>query len=139
MSDKKEILFRSPTSKPVRLALESGHITIVGEDWRPLPSVFHSLAYSKGCISNDMQKNHILESESKTVERIKEVEDQKFKVKNAIQEAIDKNDAEFFTSKGKPDSRKLTSVVGFSVTNALRDEVWSKMEEDGAVPPSKED
>ena len=123
--------FKSTTGQPVRIALTTGHVAVIPTQWMDLHERFHSQAYANGCISEDMIKNtasdHI---DPKIVNVMNNVALQKNEVADAIRTLVRANDLEAFDSKGKPKSNILTDMVGFRVTNAVRDEVWYKVQQD---------
>jgi hypothetical protein len=45
--------FRSPTGKPIRLPLLSGHTAVVGAEPRELPEIFHLAAHTAGCVRDN--------------------------------------------------------------------------------------
>ena len=46
--------FKSPSNKPVYIALLSGHSAYVGNEWRELPLLMHREALAAGCITDNM-------------------------------------------------------------------------------------
>ena len=122
--------FKSTTGQPVRVALIDGHVAIIGTEWTDLHERFHSQAYANMCISEDMIKNAALDGlDPATVNVINNVALQKNEVEAAIRKLIEENQLDAFDSKyGKPKSNILTDMVGFRVTNAVRDEVWYKVQ-----------
>ncbi|MCP5414363.1 MAG: hypothetical protein H6961_07120 [Chromatiaceae bacterium] len=123
--------FKSIAGQPIRIALLDGHVTWVAEDWTELHPRFHSAAYSSGCVSQDMYRNSQLsESDARVANTMQNVMLQKKEVEDAIRKLIDENNLEAFDNKnGKPKSNTLTEMVGFRVTNAMRDEVWYFVQE----------
>lgn len=60
----------------------------------------------------------------------------------AVIEAIgmlDEKDETHFTKDGKPDANTLTSLVGFQVSAALRDEAFAATQTEAAAKPATED
>lgn len=122
--------FKSTTGQEVYVALTTGHCTIIGTDWTDLHERFHTAAYSQGCISDDMIKNTSGNAlDPSVVNMLNNVALQKNEVEDAIRKLVKENDLEAFDSKGKPKCPKLTDMVGFRVTNAVRDEVWYRIQE----------
>lgn len=123
--------FKSTTGEPVRIAMIDGHVTIVGTDWTDIHERFHTQAYAGGCISEDMIKNSAVNDiDPSVVNVMNNVALQKNEVADAIRKLVRDNDLEAFDSKGKPKSTVISTMVGFRVTNAMRDEVWYKVQED---------
>lgn len=122
--------FKSTTGNDVYIAQTSGHCTIVGTGWTDLHERFHNDAYANGCISEDMVKNNSMSDvDASVVNTMNNIALQKNEVADAIRKLVRDNDLDSFDSKGKPKSPVLTGMVGFRVTNAVRDEVWYKVQE----------
>lgn len=123
--------FKSIASKPVRIALLDGHVAWVTEEWVDLHPRFHSEAYAAGCVSQDMYRNaQLSETDARIANTMQNVALQKREVEDAIRKLVEENDLESFDNKnGKPKSTVLTEMVGFRVTNAIRDEVWYYVQE----------
>jgi hypothetical protein len=121
--------FKSRSGKDVRIAQLSGHIAIVGGEYADLHERFHSDAYSQGCVSEDMQKNTVLDSVSP-----QQVED--LLSKSALDAAIlaefkrivDENDQDAMTKSG-PDARLLSTVVGQRISTQKRNAMWHKFQQ----------
>jgi hypothetical protein len=122
--------FKTQGVEDVRLASIDGHVTFVTPEWKELHPRFHSQAYSMGCISDDMVRNTALEGmDTSVVNTLNNVALQKNEVETAIKRLVADNNLDAFDSKGKPKSTILTEMVGFRVTNPVRDEVWYKVQE----------
>ena len=122
--------FKSTTGKPVRVFGGEGHITIVPTSWKELHERFHSQAYASGCISEDMIKNESMSDvDPKVVRVMNNIALQKNEIEDAMRELVKKNDLKAFGANGKPKSTNLTEMVGFRVTNPVRDEVWARFQE----------
>lgn len=123
--------FKSTTGQPVRIALTDGHVIVINTDWMDVHQRFHSQAYANGCISEDMVKNTASSQiDPKVVNVMNNIALQKNEVADAIRQLVRDNDLESFDSRGKPRSDILTKMVGFRVTNAVRDEVWYKVQQE---------
>lgn len=122
--------FKSTTGKPVRISTTEGHVTWVETSWTDLHQRFHSQAYANGCISEDMIKNNsVNEVDPRVVNLLNNVALQKNEVEDAIKKLLADNQLDAFDSKGKPKSTILSEMVGFRVTNPVRDEVWYRIQE----------
>lgn len=123
--------FKSIAGQPVRIALLDGHVAWVAEEWTDLHPRFHSAAYAAGCVSQDMYRNSQLsESDARIANTMQNVMLQKKEVEDAIRKLVEDNDLEAFDKKnGKPKSTVLSEMVGFRVTNTVRDEVWYYVQE----------
>lgn len=122
--------FKATGTNPVRLATLDGHVSWVGTEWTDLHERHHSEAYSAGCISEDMIKNTASKGiDPSVVNTMNNIALQKNEVETAIRKLVEDNDLESFDSKGKPKSTVLSQMVGFRVTNSIRDEVWHRVQE----------
>lgn len=123
--------FKSTTGEEVRIAQTSGHVTTIGVDWTDVHPRFHSDAYASACISEDMVKSSaIKDMDPKVVNTLNNVALQKNEVTDAIKKLVRDNDLDSFDAKGKPKSTVISTMVGFRVTNATRDEVWYKVQQE---------
>lgn len=123
--------FKSMSGEEVRIARIDGHVAIIGTEWTDLHPRFHSDAYAAGCISEDMIRNAPTDVDPKVVNTLNNIALQKNEVESAIIQLVKDNDLEAFDTKGKPKSSILTKMVNFRVTNAMRDEIWYKVQEQG--------
>ncbi len=123
--------FCNPSGGKVRIALLSGHITIIDGDWAPLHKRFWPEAFAKGCISEEMYEN-ISKMDSPN-ERPNVL-----KVIDAIKGMVEGGDAENFTSDGVPNANILSTVCGFDVSQEMRDNAWAAYQKDhgGVTDPN---
>lgn len=125
--------FKSTSGNQVRIALLSGHVALVETTWTELHQRFWTDAYSQGCISEDMVKNtSTSDVDPKVLNTLNNIALQKSEISDAIRKLVRDNVLESFDTNGKPKATKLTSMVGFRVTNSLRDEVWYKVQQEMA-------
>lgn len=114
--------FKSPNSMVRRVALLSGHIYEVGQEYVTLPEFAWSEAYSKGCISEEMLVGQnipavLLESLSNEAGEIEELE-------LAIKEAIDVNAQDAFLKSGDPRTTYFSHKLGKQVNKELLYRAW---------------
>lgn len=123
--------FKSITGDRVRIALLDGHVTWVEEGWTSLHPRFHSAAYAAGCVSEDMYRNSKLsDADARVANTMQNVALQKNEIEDAIRKLVAENDLDSFDKKnGRPKSTVLSEMVGFRVTNPVRDEVWYRVQE----------
>lgn len=123
--------FKVTGADPIRVVAEGGYITWVTTEWSPLHQRFHTDAYSKGCISEDMVKNTSqAEVDPSVINVLNNIALQKNEVETAIKKMVEKgNPDDFQQTTGKPKTTVITKLVGFRVTNSVRDEVWHKYQE----------
>lgn len=122
--------FKSTSGTPIRIALLSGHVAWVQTEWTDLQERFWSEAYSLGCISEDMIKNTSMSQvDHRVLNTLNNIALQKNEVEDAIRRLVKENKLDDFDKNGKPKSSVLTTMVGFRVTNSMRDEVWYRVQE----------
>lgn len=122
--------FKSMSGEDVRIARVDGHVTVITTEWTDIHPRFFSEAYAAGCISEDMVKAGSSNSlDPRVVNTMNNVALQKNEVESAIMKLVKENDLDSFDTNGKPKSQVLTKMVNFRVTNAMRDEVWYKVQE----------
>lgn len=123
--------FKSITGSRVRIALLDGHVAWIEEEWTDLHPRFHSEAYAAGCVSEDMYRNSKLsDADARVANTMQNVALQKKDVEDAIRKLVEDNELDAFDRKnGKPKSTVLSEMVGFRVTNPVRDEVWYRVQE----------
>lgn len=133
--------FRSRNGEPVRVALLSSQVAIVGAEWRDLPEIFHSAAYSAGCISDDMVVNEASKQvvESGLLDKVSENAMLEAEVRGAIQKAIDENNIGAFTKNNGPKAQYLRDELGKTIPNHVKTKVWEDMLDKGAVSPLSND
>lgn len=123
--------FKSTGGKTVRIALLDGHVTLVEPSWTSIHKRFWNSAYASGCISEDMVKNtSTADIDPRVISTMNNIALQKNEVADAIRKLVRDNSLEAFDSRGKPKAVVLTEMVGFRVTNAVRDEVWYRVQQE---------
>lgn len=122
--------FRSNTGGNVRVALLSGHIALIGPEWRELPEFMWGEAYRLGCVSDDM--TGVAEAPPPTPPPTGAGDSDEAKQKAAVKAAAIQllKDAKpgDLTAGGVPNATRLSQIVGFNVTSDLRDEVMIEIE-----------
>ena len=114
--------FRSPTEEPIYMGLTNGHTFVIGADLVEVPKRFHRQAVMEGAIPEGMDAAPIDEEGSNP--------SQHDLIVTAMRAMIERADIEDFTKDGKPDTRKLSSRVGFTVLTAQRDAAWDEVKDD---------
>lgn len=110
---------RSPTEKPVHIALRSGHTCLVTPEGIDVDKGFIREALSRGCraVGVDM--------EAPPPEA--DVIDRQSLISKAIQDMLDGTDEGAFTADGKPNLNALSKFAGFQVSREERDAAWDKV------------
>ena len=114
--------FRSPTETHVHLASTSGHTFVIGPDLVEVPTRFHRTAVMEGCIPQGMDA---LPPENDTPDHKKM--DLIVAGVRAMMEAARDED---FNGDGRPDVRKLSQRVGFTVLADERNTAWQIVNDD---------
>lgn len=129
--DEDHKMFRSTTGEAVRIALTTGHITMVESidsddpaNWTRLHKRFWSHAFALGCESED-GKGKVAIDETNLDQR----KDAILAVMRDFKNAEDKTS--LFTKAGVPDANKLSEKLGFTVKGDERDVLWQEIEDEG--------
>lgn len=123
----KAIKFRSPTDKPIHVAILSGHAATIGPQWRELPKILHKAAIAEGAISSNMTREAI----DAVVEGASGALDQDVAVKNALVAMLEeKDEPENFTETGTPNIDVLSTRCGFNVERAQMLRVWKALQDE---------
>lgn len=110
--------FKSPTSKPVQLALLNGHTAVVGPEYAELDQRFHREAIAQGCLPAGVSEEEVAE-----VPGFNRAD----AIKAAMEAMLNGSDEGDFTGDGKPNLTKLSAHVGFTVDRSERDTLWSEI------------
>lgn len=109
--------FRSPTEKPIRVALLTGHVAIVGREWRELDPIYQREALALGAQADATT----IENPDVVPEAGEEATRRETDGDDAIRKAIIKmlgreEDGDFVASTGLPNVKTVEKLVGFRVT-----------------------
>ena len=131
--------FRSRTGTPVRIALTSGHVCIIGSEWQDVREIFHSAAYAAGCVSDDMEVNREAKEvqDSGLLDVVQKDAELKSRVRTAIELAIDENNLDAFTKAGNPTAKYIRDELGETVPNHTISAVMASILEEGKEVPVK--
>lgn len=111
----------------IRVALTSGHVTVIGEEPTDVSDIFWSEAYSLGAISGDMKETTIADKAAKAEEEkiaqdakdLAELTDVLKGLIDSPQGAIDKNNL--------PLVRKVSAMLGRPVKKPVMLKVWEEL------------
>lgn len=124
-----------PTSDPIRVALLSGHITTIGNEWRDLPEIFHQEAVRLGAEREDSANLPY----PKPVE-VKAGPDAQAQVvgedahyREAITAMLTRNDPDDFTAAGLPNIKVVSKLCGFNATKEDVLRVFREMKSEAGV------
>lgn len=110
--------FRSPTDEPLHIGLTSGHTIIIPPEGIEVPQIFRKEAISRGAEPDTGEADDEMASTNTQFNR-KEV------ITAAVNAMLDGGDEGDFTADGKPNLRKLTAKVGFTVAREEADAIWA--------------
>jgi hypothetical protein len=121
------IRFRTPAGhEPIRVALLTGHTTIIGHDWQELDPRFHREALSLGA-QPEGADNPAPPALDAPIDA-----DETEAVRQAIITMLDRNGDGDFTSAGYPDMRVLRGLAGVNVSKELAYAVFETMKAEAA-------
>lgn len=120
--------FRSRDEKVRRITDPSGHVALVGHDWRELPEFLHNAALEAGCISSDQAKTFGV-SAARVPARFDENITLEM-VKNAMKEMLSSNDDANFTTSGMPSKAVLNKMCGGRVAAELYDQAFAELQQE---------
>ena len=116
--------FKSRTETPVRVALTSGHVALIGPEWVELAPMFHAGALAQGCITNEMQTlPEVYEPEAGTPEA-----GQADIIRMTLEKMLDSSDKGYFTAAGQPDIRTVRRLSGMHASRDVILSVWAEMQ-----------
>lgn len=124
--------FRSPTGNLIRVALTSGHVTIIGEEWRELDPMFHREALAQGAQVDKTEIRNapappIAASESGAAK----VQDTETEIHKAIVTMLERDDdGDFVKGSGNPNLKAVEKLVGFRVERDTVYNIFQKMQDE---------
>lgn len=114
------MLFKSPSSEPVQVALPSGHVAQVPPEGAELPPLFHRRALAAGCIA-------VGDADDATNATITEGVERLAKIRAAVEAMVTDGINADFTHAGLPKLDVIAKRSGCAdVTAAERDIVWAE-------------
>lgn len=111
--------FKAPSNEDVMVALTSGHTCVVTPKGSTVEPRFRKEAIARGCVPVGLGTEEASEAKEKTKSEL---------IQDGINKMLEGDDEGAFTNDGKPDAKKLSQVVGFTVTASDRDEAWAVVE-----------
>lgn len=130
MQNKKK--FKAPNGEPdIRIALLSGHITIIKQEYVNLPEIFWTEAYSAGALSEDMTDSKTFDQAVK--EKAKEVKEQEEEFYQFLKEKLKeiyKKPTGNVDRNGDPLYRRVVSLVKKAPKKELITRAWKELTEE---------
>lgn len=111
--------FKSPTDKPIYLALTTGHTCTVGPEYAEIEDRFHRLAVVQGAIPEGTEHVQV----APAAEALTRQDVLLAMVRRMIDEALPSD----FTNDGKVNANALSARVGFTVSSSERDAAWDQL------------
>lgn len=122
--------FKSPSNEPIRVLSPDGMvISWVFPEWIELREEVWADAYSKGCISDDMNRVGMNPLEAIANMKAHEIA-YEAQVKKAIEEILDTGDPADFDGLGKPKLTSISAIVGTQPTAAQRDKAFKLIKDE---------
>ncbi len=116
---------KSPTEKPIHVALLNGNSMVIGPEGRDVPAMLYREAIVAGCIPEGMKPEDLEVEVAPPTEKSKQD-----LMRAGIAKMLETKDDGDFTGAGLPDRRILSRIVGWSVTAVELAEVWPEFVND---------
>lgn len=118
--------YRSPDGDDIRVETNTGHITIVGADWRELPAIYHNAAIAAGCEcdASTLKRNKVKPEASSEAQKDL---DEAGKIKRALQTMLGREVEGDFKSNGDPNLNIVSQLAGFKVKRADVQPVYQEL------------
>lgn len=125
--------YRSPTGEDIRVTATTGHVAIVGAEWRELPRVYHQAAIRDGC---EVDQGVIPNDRRATVQGAgPQHQEPEAVIERALKTMLERDQAGDFTNDDQPNLKVLGKLAGFAVTRDQVTPIYQKLldesEEDG--------
>ena len=118
--------FRSP-SQEIRIANTSGHVMILGREFRDVPEFLWADAYSLGAQAEDMKIESISTFiEEKKQEAAIKAEEERNTIKSKMRK-IYTEPVTFLDQKGRLIQRKVVALLGHPIKRDLMDDIWEEI------------
>jgi len=121
--------FKAPNgSEDLRVVTMSGHITIIGQEYKELPEFFWSEAYSQGALSEDMtDKKTFDEAVAEKAAEVKKTDKEFFEFLKEQLKTIYDNPTGQVDKFGNPIYRRVVSLVKKPVKKELIQKAWGQI------------
>lgn len=119
--------YRSNTGEEIRVVTGTGHVAIVGEDWRELPAVYHQAAVQAGCEVDTPTKAATptrVESGGADAKNIDEL------IERALKAMLERDVADDFTSAGEPNLNVVAKLAGMKVKREQVTAIFHRLKEE---------
>ena len=121
--------FKAPNGKPdIRIAMTSGHVCIIGQEFIELWPIFWSEAYAAGALSEDMTEDRSVKQALVEKAKAMQIEEDEFFVflKEQLTTIYNKPTGNIDRD-GNPLYRKVISLVKKTVKKDLIEKAWDEI------------
>lgn len=121
--------YRSPDGEDIRVVTDTGHIAIVGAEFRELPAIYHHAAINAGCecdalgVSNTRTKPQASPQANKGLD----VDEQ---ITRALKTMLEREEDGDFTGNGDPNLNAVAKLVGFKVARKQVQPIFTALKEE---------
>lgn len=119
---------KSPTENTIHVALLSGHAIRIGPEPVDAAPIFVAEAMAMGCIPANAKVEEIIVPKAKPVSK-----GSPELLREGIVKLLESDDPEAFTGSGLPNRKKLSNLVGWTVTAEELQPVWNAMESESKI------
>lgn len=106
--------FRSPTAKPIRVALTNGHVAIIKNQWRELPETLHEAAVQAGAEREGQGKPPVRKPIVAAANAMGRVTDYDTAYREALTTMISRDVKGDFTKDSLPNVAAVSKLCGFA-------------------------
>jgi len=119
--------YRSSTGDEIRVVTTTGHVAIVGDEWRELPAIYHQAAVQAGCEVDTPTKaatpTRVL-SNGNDAKNIDEL------IERALKTMLEREVADDFTSAGEPNLNVVSKLAGMKVKREQVTAIYHRLKEE---------
>lgn len=121
--------YRSPTGEDIRVTSTTGHVAVVGAEWRELPKIYHQAAIRDGCevdqgvIPNSPKGGQVKGAgpQAKTPEAV---------IERALKAMLERDQPGDFTADDQPNLKVVGKLAGMTVTRDQVTPIYQKLIEE---------
>lgn len=125
--------YRSPDPDAViRVVTDTGHIALVGHDWKELPPIYHNAAIEAGCEcdAETLVKNRVKPAASPQATKDRSADE---KIELALKTMLERDQEGDFTANGEPNLNVVAKLAGFKVARAQVQPIYERLQEEADV------
>lgn len=119
--------FRSPDEETIRVVTDTGHIALIGPEWRELPPIYHAAALKAGC-ECDQRVVRVQKEASQASDKSTKRGDPEVLIERALKTMLEREqEGDFNDSNGEPSVDAVKKLAGINVKRAQITPVWRKL------------